>query len=294
MSQYRRFEATVAGGELVGGEWNPLAPGTPVFAVHGITASHLAWRAVADRLEGTRVIAPDLRGRGRSNALPAPWGIRDHADDVVRVLDALEVDSAVVIGHSMGGFVAVRLAAAHPDRVAHVVLVDGGLPLPSTPGTPDTGDALALLGPAADRLTKLFPTREAYADFWRAHPAFSDWNDDIAAYVDYDLEPAGDGFRSSSRVEAVATNIVQLGAGDGYLEALAALPGTIDFLHAPRGLLNEIPPLYPADRMAEHTTTFPALRIHEIDDVNHYTILMSEHGAAQVVRVLREFEGVNS
>jgi len=311
MSDYQEFRVPVAGGELAGGQWHSNAPGLPLLAIHGITASHQCWPAIARALPNTPVIAPDLRGRGRSNRLPAPWGMRDHADDAARVLDALGIERAVIVGHSMGGFVAVRLADQHPDRVPSVVLIDGGLPLPSPDApiadasgadasgadasgadaapapVPTAEQAIALLGPAAQRLTMTYPSREAYADFWRVHPAFADWNDDIAAYIDYDLEPDGDVFRSSARLEAVATNIAQLGDDDGYAQALAALPTPLEFLHAPRGLMNETPPLYPKERLAELAQAFPALRVHEVDDVNHYTILMSGHGVAQVLPVLQ-------
>ena len=54
---------------------------------------------------GVRLIAPDLRGRGRSNTLPGPFGMTRHADDMAAVLDFLGVPRAVVVGHSMGGFV---------------------------------------------------------------------------------------------------------------------------------------------------------------------------------------------
>ncbi|WP_308468296.1 alpha/beta hydrolase [Rathayibacter soli] len=302
MNDYQEFRVPAVGteqtgAELAGGQWHSNASGVPLLAIHGITASHQSWRTLARALPDVRVVAPDLRGRGRSNRLPAPWGMRDHADDAARVLDALGIERAVVVGHSMGGFVAVRLADQHPDRIASVVLIDGGLPLagpdasgpdaPAADATPTLEQAIALLGPAAQRLTMSYPSRDAYADFWRAHPAFGDWNDDIAAYIDYDLEPDGDTFRSSARLEAVATNIVQMGEGDGYAQAVAALSPPLEFLHSPRGLLNETPPLYPDDRLAELARLFPALRVHEVDDVNHYTILMSEHGVAQVRPVLQ-------
>ena len=91
------------------------------------TATHLGWLEVAQRLPDVILLAPDLRGRGRSAHLPGPYGLATHVADLVALLDAVGCER-VVVGHSMGGFVAVTLAALHPDRVSRLVLVDGGLP----------------------------------------------------------------------------------------------------------------------------------------------------------------------
>jgi len=291
--RYEPFRVPVSGGELAGGVWNPDAQGMPVLAVHGISASHRTWPLLADALPNVRIIAPDLRGRGRSNSLPAPWGIRDHADDMAAVLDAFDIRKAVVVGHSMGGFVAVRTADQHPDRVAALVLLDGGLPIPVT--VPDDVPAEELpsylLGPAGERLSRVFPSRAAYAEFWRGHPAFrGNWNDDVAEYVDYDLDEVDGGFRPSSRFDAVATNIVQQDGGDGYLDALGSLRVPVDFLRAPRGLTDG-PPLYAdqvVDAAAESIRNF---RRHEIDDVNHYSLVLTEHGMRQVAPIVRDAVG---
>ena len=86
-------------------------------------------------------------------------------------------------------------------------------------------------------MKRIYPSRESYAEFWRAHPAFTGhWNDAVADYVDYDLDEVDGGFRPSSRFEAIATNVVQMSGDDGYSEALASLSVPVDFLRAPRGL----------------------------------------------------------
>ena len=121
---YTTYDVTVPGGTLRVGVWEPAGPvatgpdGDPlpaVVLVHGITASHRAWPAVVAALPGRRVIAPDLRGRGRSNRLPGPYGMAAHADDVAAVIRDLADGAAVVVGHSMGGFVSLVLTHRHPE-----------------------------------------------------------------------------------------------------------------------------------------------------------------------------------
>lgn len=281
---YQPFQAPVSGGMLAGGIWHPETPGLAVLAIHGITASHLTWPLLAAQLDGVRVIAPDLRGRARSNALPGPFGLRQHADDMVALLGHLDAPRVAVVGHSMGAFVAVWLAHQRPDLVESLVLVDGGLPIPR----PDNVDPTLILGPAAERLTQTFPSRAAYAAFWRAHPAFvNDWSPMVADYVNYDLDGLEPSLHSSALVDAVAENVMQLNGSDGYSEALAGLTLPIDFLRAPRGLLNEPAALYSRATVAEFAGRQPTLTAHEVENVNHYTIIMSERGASRVASVVQ-------
>ncbi len=142
----------VEGGELTVAEWGDPAA-EPLLAIHGITASHLAWLMVAEQLPERRIIAPDLRGRGRSDALPGPYGMPRHASDLVAVLDGLGLDRVQVTGHSMGAFVAVAMAAAAPERVTDLVLVDGGMPFADPPGGDVRAAVTRSLGPALARLT---------------------------------------------------------------------------------------------------------------------------------------------
>ncbi len=284
---YAPFTAPVDGGELAGGVWNPDAAGTPLLAIHGITASHRAWLLAAEALPGTRIVAPDLRGRGRSSGLPGPYGLIQHADDLARVLDAFGVDRAVVAGHSMGAFVAVRLAGRHPDRVERLVLVDGGLPIPPPEGVAPEDVPAALLGPSLARLRMRFATPADYEAFWKQHPAIGPWwNDAIADYVSYDLAGEPPELRSSADEAAVSVNAVELDGSGGYAEALEALETPIAFIRAPRGLLDAAP-LYDPAVIAEWRRRKPGMRMNEADDVNHYTILMTELGLRQVVPLLR-------
>jgi lipase len=295
--RYRTVDVPVRGGDLRVGIWEPAdaavhpAAAPTVLAVHGITASHRSWLSVADRLPGARVIAPDLRGRGRSNELPGPYGITGHADDLVRVLDHLDVPSAVVIGHSMGGFVTVATVHRHRDRVAGVVLVDGGLPLPIPEGlTPDEATA-AILGPVQRRLTMTFADHEAYRDFFRAHPAFTDWTDATTDYIDYDLVGEPGNYRPATCFEAMAADSRSQQDGEEWLLAgLAALPPGTPFLRAPRGLLDEEPGLFPAPWVARWADRFPALDVREVPDTNHYTLVFSQVGTAAIADALATVE----
>lgn len=281
---YETLDVPVEGGLLRVGQWSATDPQAPVvLAVHGVTANHLAWQRLAS-LDRFTVLAPDLRGRGRSGTLPGPAGMDRHAEDLVAVLDHLALAAPLVTGHSMGGFVAAALAERHPDRVAGTVLVDGGLPFPPVPQGVTFEQALqAAIGPAAQRLTMTFATPEDYLDYWRPHPAFADaWTPEVEAYLRYDL--VGD--RSSVSLDAVRDDSQGLLDPAAAARRVAALPPGTQFLRAPAGMMAEPGGLYPPELVEQHRTAFPAIGVRDVPGTNHYTIVMADTGAHAVADAL--------
>jgi pimeloyl-ACP methyl ester carboxylesterase len=286
--RYRTVDVPVRGGNLRSGIWDPVqADGDSsdvptILAIHGITASHRCWDMLAAALPGYRLIAPDLRGRGRSNALPGPYGMAQHADDMADVLDFLGVPRAVVVGHSMGGFVSVAVTHRHAGRVTALLLVDGGLPLWKPEGM--TTDALiGALGPAAERLTMTFPDHEAYQAFWRVHPAFVDaWNEAVTNYVNYDLTGVPPELHPATSFAAMSADTPDLYGTDLMLEAVAQLPSPTIFLRAPLGFFNDPPGLYSPEWIQHWQRELPALDVRLVEGVNHYTIVFTDPGVAAV------------
>ncbi|WP_179665561.1 alpha/beta fold hydrolase [Nocardioides panaciterrulae] len=289
---YEPFDVAVAGGDLHAGRWGRGSDGPVVLALHGVTSNHLAWSAVA-RHSSYDVVAPDLRGRGRSNGLAGPAGMHAHAADLALLLDHLEVEQAVVVGHSMGGFVATTFAAEHPDRVASVLLVDGGLSLPPMPpGLSPEETVAAVIGPAAQRLSMTFADTEAYLDFWRRHPALGpDLSQEVADYFAYDLVGDPPECRSSVTVESVREDSIDLldtAAIDARVGKLAT--GTV-FLRAQNGMMGEPGGLYPAELARQHASSYPNLDVRDVAGVNHYTVVMGDQGAAVVAAAIEESAG---
>ncbi len=101
----------------------------PVLLTHGYSASAHMFGTTAQRLaDEYRVITWDMVGHGRSDypADLAAYSADLAVADMVALLDAAGADRAVVAGHSLGGFLSLRLCATHPDRVAALVLIDTG------------------------------------------------------------------------------------------------------------------------------------------------------------------------
>lgn len=98
--------------------------GPAVLLLHGWGATKELMAPVAQRLDGYRVVAPDLPGFGATPTPPQAWGVDEYAAWVLALLDRLGVERPHVIGHSNGGRIAIALAAAHPERVHRLVLAD--------------------------------------------------------------------------------------------------------------------------------------------------------------------------
>jgi pimeloyl-ACP methyl ester carboxylesterase len=103
--------------------------GPPVLLLHGWPQHWYMWRGVLERLAPQfRLIAPDLRGFGWTEAPGQGYDAETFADDQIALLDALEIDSANVIGHDWGGWTAMLLGLRHPERIERMVVCNAPHP----------------------------------------------------------------------------------------------------------------------------------------------------------------------
>jgi pimeloyl-ACP methyl ester carboxylesterase len=114
--------------------------GEAILLVHGMAGSSQTWREILPRLaKSYRVIAPDLLGHGQSAKPRTDYSLGAFAVGLRDLLDELGVDSATVVGHSLGGGIAMQFLYQHPDYCRRLILISsGGL-------GPDVGWILRLL-----------------------------------------------------------------------------------------------------------------------------------------------------
>lgn len=282
-------EVEVGDGVLCVARWG----GDPVrvLASHGITANLREFDAIATTLadRGIGTVAVDHRGRGGSSDHPGPYGLATHADDLVAIVDHLDVAAPVLVGHSMGGWIVANAAMRHPDRVAGLVLVDGGLPVPPTP-LPEgvtVDDALGqVIGPALARLGLTFESVEEVLDRWRAHPAVGGIIDEARGYLVWDLVEQDGTWRSRVSRDAVLADGGDILVDEVATTALARTTVPATFLRAPRDLADQPPGFHDPGVTAAVLGDLAHVDLVEVDDVNHYSIVFTPQGVDAVVEAV--------
>ena len=262
-------------------EWPGPAKGPAVVCIHGLTANHTCWASVADVLSPAhRLVAYDLRGRGESDKPDKGYSLAIHDDDLEGLLDHFGLKKAVLIGHSLGAHIAVRFAATRPQRVAKLVLVDGGLDV--------RAEVLDSLRPAINRLGVEFPSMDMFMGFVRALPMFEGrWNDYLERYFRYDVEelPAGTVRAKASRL-AIEEEIANLERERLWVYHHQVKAPTLIF-RAPDGLLTPTDCLMTQAEANAMAHAIPRSKLVVVPGTNHYTVLLGQH--PKVRAALRAF-----
>lgn len=147
--------------------------GVPLLLITGLGYATWCWgRLRADLADVAATVAFDNRGTGRSDKPTGPYSIEQMADDAAAVLDAVGVRDAHVLGHSMGGYIAIALALRHAARVRSLVLVGTSPGGPDTKPVPEETMAVWQLAgslPPAEYARRSMP--QSFAPGWaQAHP----------------------------------------------------------------------------------------------------------------------------
>ena len=278
----------VEGGNLAVYRYGPDG-GKPILALHGITSTNRAWQWFAGSIvpHGYTIYAPDLRGRGDSSPLPGPYGMSAHARDMLAIVNYLMLEKIDVIGHSMGGWVAIAFLNLAPERISRTVLMDGGILLPLPPGF--TVEALLpyVLGPALARLDMTFESREAYRNFWKSQPAFvRGWNSALDEYVDYDLRGSEPHLHASTVKAAVLADAEDEFVNPLIEDTLRNLPARVLMLRSVRGLQNEESPLYPEELLSRTLIQYPKIDLVTVPDCNHYEMVLNQETTDACARLI--------
>jgi lipase len=267
----------------------------PVVCLHGITAQHRAFNAAARYLgPSLGLVGVDLRGRGDSDKPESGYSLEAHAADVVRVLDHLGLQSAVLTGHSMGAFVALKTALLFPERVRALVLLDGGWPRVESPPREMTEeekqDASALeegLARAFKRLDMTFESPEAYLDFWfpDQNLRMEDLPPDLADYYLYDLGEVENGYNPKASRVAAEEDSPSVSSTSPTAEQMRGVACPVALVRASQGFFPGSEPLISdetRDVMAESLDIRTEILL---EGANHYTMLWPEYTRIWAPRV---------
>jgi len=175
--------------------------GAPVLLLHGWPQHWWCWRRVIERLgDRYRLLVPDLRGFGWSEAPGTGYSAAGFADDAVGLLDALDLPRAHLIGHDWGGFTGILLGLRHPERVDRLLLCN-------TPGPWARPTPRILAGLRRAWYAALVAT-PVLGEHVVAHPRFVPWflrlGGQAALFGDEDATLYADQFRDPARAAAAS------------------------------------------------------------------------------------------
>lgn len=258
---------------------DPLGP--LVLCVHGLSANCRSFDLFGPALAaaGNHVVAMDLRGRGRSDITAAgTYGWDSHVADLLEIADHFDADSFDLVGHSMGGFIGMALAAEHPGRCRRLVLLDAiGAPEP---------EALQSIAKSVGRLERTFASAAEALTTIRAAGTIVSWDAFWDNYFSWELEPADGGVRVRTALAAVGEDSMY-GATQNLHELWPRLQCPVQLLRAGTPMAPDggfVVALADAEQFAAAGTDATVVEV----DADHYSILTS----AEAISATERFVGV--
>ncbi|MBV8349499.1 MAG: alpha/beta hydrolase [Mycolicibacterium sp.] len=251
--------------------------GRLILCVHGLSANCRSFDRFVPVLAeaGHHIVTMDLRGRGRSEITPpGSYGWDSHVRDLLEIAERYGADSFVVIGHSMGGFIGLSLAAQYPRRCSRLVLVDAvGEPEPS---------ALPPIMKSVSRLGRTYQSVQAALAYMQAAGTIAPWDEFWDSYFGWELEPLDDTVRIRTDLAAVVA--------DSAYASMHQVSGLWPRLRCPALLVRASRPMTPggglvvsradAERFAAEAREATVVDV----DADHYSILISPPAISAVAR----------
>jgi pimeloyl-ACP methyl ester carboxylesterase len=260
-------------------EYHPKGKPTLIL-MHGLTANAHAFDGLISQglTKHFRFISPDLRGRGLSSKPAFRYTLEDHAKDILGMLDYLNIEKALLGGHSYGGLLTTYIATHYPERVEKLVILDAAAEM--NPNAP------AMLGPTLSRLDKTFPDYATYLAEMKAAPQNTFWDKDMESYYKADGYVREDGtvnpYPNLSNIIEVATGVAQ----QPWVE-------TFERVQQPALLINALDdytmgePLLPDFKAKETVELMKDARYVAVDG-NHQTMLYGNN-AKRIVEAIEHF-----
>lgn len=253
-----------------------------VALLHGLSGTSRWWTRVIDHLAPELgLIAIDLRGRGGSVSAPPPFDLNTLADDVTRTLNHFEVDRAIVAGYSMGAWVAAIFGLRHTDRAERLVLVDGGLPIPSDPSADSDEVIETVVGPSLARFRMEFADEDEFYGYWKAHPALEHhWDETMKEALHYELRPVDGGLKVLANPEALRIAARQITVDPETNAAAATVEVPSHLIVVERGTSDEQGGMIPLATAEDAAAANTRLTMEYLPGLNHYTLLLGTGAAA--------------
>ncbi len=255
--------------------------GPVLLLMHGLTANAHAFDGLikAGLGETFKVLSVDLRGRGLSSCPDKGYTMKEHADDIIGMLDALDIRQVILAGHSFGGFLGLYISVYFSERVSQLIILDAAVHM-----HPQTKE---MLGPALSRLDQVFSSFDDYLNKVKQAPYLTFWDDAMWSYYRADVKDLPDGTVSTrSRLENMMEAVLKGSLGEPWVELIEKLNKPVLLINAP-GIYTMGNALLPSELAMETADMIKNCRYIEVSG-NHQTMLYGA-GAGQIVTSIQQF-----
>lgn len=255
--------------------------GPTLLLLHGLTANAHAFDGLIKEGLPTlgRIISVDLRGRGQTDAPDSGYTMKEHAEDIIALLDALDISETIVVGHSFGGFLGLYLARFYPNRIAKLVMLDAAAQM-----HPQTKEMLA---PALARLGQTYPSFADYLMLVKRAPYLTFWDTEMESYYRADVfTNSDDSVTVIPKLDQMMEAVVRGSLGEPWLDYLAEVDHPTMLINAP-GVYTMDAPLLPENYAMETVERMQQATYAKVSG-NHQTMLYGE-GAKEIVQIIHYF-----
>ena len=257
--------------------------GQTVILMHGLTANAHAFDGLLKEGLGNkyRIISVDLRGRGESDKPTEGYTMKDHAQDILGLMDVLGLEKCTVGGHSFGALLTFYMAFHHDERIEKMLLLDAAARL-----HPQTKEMLI---PALSRIGQTYPSFDTYLEKVKSGAYMTYWEDTMLSYYQADVQTNEDGsVTQRSTPENMTEAILKGSFGEPWLDYIKAVEQPAILLN---GTMNYAlnAPLLPQKFALETVESMKNCQYQEVWG-NHQTMLYGQ-GAKDIVKSIEDFLG---
>ena len=251
-----------------------------IILMHGLTANAHAFDGLiaAGLSPAFNIISVDLRGRGLSEQPDTGYTMSEHAKDIIGLLDHLQIEKAIIGGHSYGALITFYMAVHYPERVEKMIILDAAARMHE--------NTKAMLIPAMSRIGQTFPSFNDYLIKVKTAPYFTIWDDAMLTYYQADIiENADHSVTQRSKPEHIAEAITKVLA-EPWMEYIKGVEQEAILINGPNIYTLEAA-LLPKENAMETVHMMKNCRYIEVPG-NHQTMLYGE-GAKQITAAIISF-----
>lgn len=235
-----------------------------IIGIHGLTGNLKQLHYYAELLKGEyRIILVDVRGRGNSSTATDNTGIDSHTEDIIALIDQLHIDNPILMGYSMGGFIAGNVASKRDD-VKGVILLDGA--------AVTTDHQRQIVQPSLGRISKQYESAEAYLEeIKKIYTNLGvEWNDHMEGVGRYEIHEVYGHWENKSDEAKIRQDFDSF-YGYKPAEVFSKIDCPILLVHCTGGI-GSMPALFLAESYADTLTYSKDIR-KITSDSNHYTLV---------------------